>query len=213
MQKRTRTLPIHNLRSEQTDQGHTISGYASLYGVLSEPIRPGVRERIAPGAFDQAIATSEVTCNVNHSDDFLLGRTSSGTLRLRVDELGLAFECDVPDTSVGRDIGVLMSRGDLRDCSFAFSVDPADIEVERISDTESVEVINRVAELFDTSIVVRGAYKQPFSVFRNSPEGPSEAHPRNDADSGDASEARTRNEALIAIEIARLDLQTKAIEV
>jgi HK97 family phage prohead protease len=222
IQKRTRTLPITNLRSEKTDGGHTISGYASLYGVLSEYIRPGVKERIAIGAFDEAVAKSEVTANVNHDDAFLLGRTSSGTLRLKADELGLAFEVDVPDTTTGRDIGVLMSRGDLRDVSFAFTVDPEDIQIERASETESVDVIKRVAELFDVSVVVRGAYRQPFSVFRSeelaqtsvvgtNPDDAAEAHKRDAVDSQAEAEGHP-SDASIALEIARLDLAVQAIE-
>lgn len=176
--KRTRTFAAE-YRASSSDAGHVIEGYAALYNVLSEPIyymydsegqRKAVRERLAPGAFDGAVgAEADVTSNINHDDDRLLGRTSSGTLSLKADNLGLQFKTDVPDTSYARDLGVLMQRGDIRDCSFAFTVDQADIERSAEGDY-IVETVKRVSKLYDVAVVTRGAYPQPFSVFRDLPK-------------------------------------------
>lgn len=177
--KRTRQVEITKLRATPTESGgHTIDGYAALYDVLSSPIyyvtdssgqRKAVRERLAPGAFDQAVgAGADVTSNINHDDDRLLGRTTSGTLKLEADALGLAFHTDVPDTSYARDLAVLMQRGDIRDCSFAFTVNEADIQ-RSVEGDYVVETITRVSKLYDVAVVTRGAYPQPFSVFRELP--------------------------------------------
>lgn len=236
MNKRTRVLPIHNFRQEVREDGkHFISGYAARFDVLSDYIAPGVREKLAPGAFHDALATSDPTANINHDDQYLLGRVSAGTLTLLEDELGLFFECEVPDTSYARDLAVLMKRGDVTKNSFAFTVNPEDVEVQRISETESIETVKRVRELFDVAIVTsRPAYPQTFSAyraladawldgsltlnelreasfaFRTNPEGAAEGRTSDVVDVQAKAEAHKR-EALIALEIARLDLA--AIEV
>src|SRR5215472_5921150 len=101
----------------------TIAGYAARYCVLSGDLG-GFRERIASGAFKRILATNpDVVCLFNHSDSAVLGRTTAGTLRLSEDTRGLKFECDLPDTTFGRDTYESVKRGDLNGCSFAFMVD------------------------------------------------------------------------------------------
>src|SRR5262249_44528598 len=59
-----------------------------------------------------------------HDPTRLLARTKSGTLRLTEDRQGLAFELDLPATTLGADMLALASRGDLGGMSFGFrSVD------------------------------------------------------------------------------------------
>ncbi len=127
-----------------------------------------VVEMLAPGCFDDAIKNSaDVTCNINHDDDRLLGRTSSGTLKLTLDNVGLAFECTFPaGISYAEDLKILMQRGDMNQCSFAFTLDPANIVTSTVNG-QCVETITKVEELYDVSVVTRGQYPQPFSTYRN----------------------------------------------
>ncbi len=53
-------------------------------------------------------------------DEYLLGRTLSQTLRLAVDDTGLEYEVDLPDTQYARDLAALAERGDVQHSSFAF---------------------------------------------------------------------------------------------
>lgn len=98
----------------------TLVGYAAVFNRTSVDLGM-FREQIAPGAFQRALASSDVRALYNHEADHLLGRTSSGTLRLVEDELGLRMECDLPDTQLGRDIAELCRRGDLMGQSFSFT--------------------------------------------------------------------------------------------
>ena len=67
----------------------------------------------SPNAFDRALAESDdVRGLFNHDPDNLLGRTSSGTMRLSVDKKGLLYETDPGDTNVGRDVVQHIKRGD-----------------------------------------------------------------------------------------------------
>lgn len=97
-----------------------LGGYAAKYETLSQNLG-GFVETIARGAFDKSLADGvDVMCRYNHDDNGLLGRTSSGTTRLSSDEVGLMYETDIPDTSVGRDVAVLAERRDITQSSFAF---------------------------------------------------------------------------------------------
>jgi HK97 family phage prohead protease len=102
-----------------------LHGYAAVFDSPSHDLG-GFVERIAPGAFGRSIraAGSDVYAFWNHDDGRVLGRQASGTLRLREDERGLAFELDLPDTTDGRDLLELVSRRDLDGMSFAFRVRP-----------------------------------------------------------------------------------------
>ena len=80
-------------------------------------------ERIAAGAFVQSLLRyPDVPALVNHNKQAVLGRTSSGTLTLSNDEVGLAFSLDIPETGLGRDSREMVRRGDVRGCSFGMIV-------------------------------------------------------------------------------------------
>lgn len=103
--------------------GSTIEGYAARFNVCSHDLG-GFVERIKPGAFSRSLQSDrDVVCLVNHNNDRILGRRKNKTLFLNEDAKGLHFRCLLPDTSDGRDIAALLARGDMSDCSFAFTVD------------------------------------------------------------------------------------------
>lgn len=111
----TRSLEI---RSEIT--GNRITGYAVVFNEVAD-IGP-FYEVITPGAFGAVFANpaTDVRAFLDHDSGKLLGRQSSGTLRLSTDSRGLHFEVDLPDTSAGRDARELILRGDLTGVSFSF---------------------------------------------------------------------------------------------
>src|SRR5437763_2025006 len=93
-----RFLPAKELRVATQDGKRTLSGYAVVYNSLSEDLG-GFREKIAPTAFDKNLATNpDVVCVRDHDPKLLLGRTKSQTLRLQSDQVGLRFDCQLPDT-------------------------------------------------------------------------------------------------------------------
>jgi HK97 family phage prohead protease len=125
-------------------------------------------EQIAAGAFRGILKTNpDVVFTYNHNADTVLGRTKSGTLRLTEDGNGLAFECDLPDTTLANDLHASVLRGDISSCSFAFSAAPDDSDwSDEYVEGRSVAVrtIKNFAGLFDISAVVRPAYPNGTSV-------------------------------------------------
>jgi Escherichia/Staphylococcus phage prohead protease len=132
-----------------------IGGYAAVFN--TETDLGYVREKIAPGAFKNAIQEGQdVKCLFNHDPNKVLGRTKNGTLRLSEDNTGLKYDCDIDkSTSVGKDVHAHISRGDIDQCSFGFVV--RDEEVNYDNDGIPHRTIKQ-ADLFDVSPVTYPAY-------------------------------------------------------
>jgi HK97 family phage prohead protease len=131
-----------------------IRGHAAVFNKLSENLG-GFREQIAPGAFDDVL-NDDVRALFNHDPNHVLGRTKAGTLSISVDDNGLAYEVDPPDTQTARDLIVSMQRGDVSQSSFAFTVEQDDWSEDE--DGRIVRTIQKVKRLYDVSPVTYPAY-------------------------------------------------------
>ena len=122
VERRVKTDVDFELRVEAAEaDGMRFTGYAAVFNSDSEPL-PFI-ERIMPGAFKRSLKSrNEVKLFKNHNMDEVLASTRSKTLRLTEDSKGLLAEATLPDTTAGRDLAVLMKRGDVHAMSFGFSV-------------------------------------------------------------------------------------------
>jgi len=116
-----RYFMVTELRVAKDDTTKTskLTGYAAVFNKLSDDLG-GFREKIKPGAFANTVRTDDIRALFNHDANFVLGRSTAGTLRLKEDDKGLNFECDLPDTQFARDLQVSVGRGDISQCSFSF---------------------------------------------------------------------------------------------
>lgn len=130
-----------------------VSGHAAVFDQEAD-IGGMFREKIAPGAFANAIGRDDVVLLVNH-EGLPLARTRSGTLKLEEDDIGLRIESelDANDPDV-RAVEPKMRRGDLDKMSFAFRA-----VRQEFDDTQDppLRTIHEV-ELFDVSIVTTPAF-------------------------------------------------------
>ena len=100
--------------------GRKLAGYAATFGTPAD-IGGAFTETIRAGAFAETLrSTDDILALVDHDPTRLLARTRSRTLRLAEDRQGLAFELDLPATTLGADMLALASRGDLGGMSFGF---------------------------------------------------------------------------------------------
>ena len=151
-------------------ESRTVEGYASVFNSMSEDL--GFREVILPGAFSDVL-DNDVRALYNHDSNYLLARTTSGTLELKEDDKGLYYRFEMPNTSYGNDMLELFRRGDLTQSSFGFTVEK---DNWRMEDGQQVRYIERVGSLFDVSPVVYPAYSQASSGLRSAePKGEGEA--------------------------------------
>lgn len=125
--------------SEDGVQSRVISGYAILFGVESVPLwsdsESEAREIIAPEAITKELLDGcDIKFTMFHNRELILARSQNGegTLKYFVDEKGVRFEFEAPDTIDGDKALELVRRGDLSGCSFAFTTDYWDAQcVER----------------------------------------------------------------------------------
>lgn len=110
------------VRDGAAGDGMAFVGMAAVYNARSQNLG-GFTETIAPGAFARSLKSrNEIRMYVNHNADMVLASRRAGTLRLSDTTRGLQVEADLPDTTYGRDLSVLMQRGDVSSMSFGFSV-------------------------------------------------------------------------------------------
>lgn len=158
-EKETRTLPLVELRVNQTEGGGSaIVGHAAVFDSWSEMLG-GIfpfREKVRRGAFEKSIGNDDIRALFNHNPDYVLGRNRAGTLALEEDEVGLKVTITPPDTQWARDMQVSIKRGDISQMSIGFIVIKDDWKtVEDIDVRELIEV-----QLFDVSPVTFPAYTQ-----------------------------------------------------
>lgn len=145
----------------------TIRGISPPWRSLSYDLG-GFREQFIEGAFDEALAEQpDVLGLFNHSDDHVLSRTKAGTLRIAPEPVGLGWAMDAPDTTLARDLLVLIRRGDISGSSFAFSLRGSNAEEFRQEPDGSYVRTVRNANIYDVSVVTRPAYGSSTAAVRS----------------------------------------------
>jgi len=122
-----RTTPGKILLENRQDKLPVITGYAAVYydGTPGTEFQlwENTVERILPGSFDSALARKDdARALFNHDPNLVLGRVSSGTLRLSADSKGLKYEIVPPVTRTAEDLVAMIQRGDVTGSSFEFLV-------------------------------------------------------------------------------------------
>lgn len=151
------------MRIERRAEGTPVLvGHAAVFNATSLDLG-GFREIVAPGAFAATIVEDDIRALFNHDPSMILGRNRARTLRLQEDSRGLAFEVDLPDTQLARDLAVSIERGDISGNSFGFQT----LE-DRWERTDSGELRTLVrVRLADISPVTYPAYPQTDLAMRS----------------------------------------------
>jgi HK97 family phage prohead protease len=192
------------------DGSQIIVGYAAVYHREGESgteyqLWDDYYERIQPGAFDRALQEKQdVRGLFNHSSDNVLGRTTSGTMRLIADAVGLRYEIDLPDTQTARDLATSIERGDVSGSSFAFTV--VSEQIERSDDGPTYRNITDV-NLFDVGPVTFPAYEATTSGIRSA-ENVAEARAAIEAfEAAENEQLREADRVAVRLREIQLDMQ------
>lgn len=166
MEKRSEYIKCKfETRVEEKQEGGkklVLRGYPILFNVETKIYDfwyGEVQETILPTALDGTDLTN-VYLLTGHNPDNLLGRTGVN-MRVEVDETGLFFECELPNTQLARDIYNLVEQGILDGMSFGFTCSD---EVNCETKTRTITCID---ELFEITITPFPAYKEASVVVQN----------------------------------------------
>lgn len=138
------------------DDKMIVEGYALRFNTLSNDLG-GFVETISPQALKDA-DLSDVRCLIDHDSSKVLGRTVSETLDLTVDDEGLYFRCQLPNTSYSKDLYENIRLGNISQCSFGFILDEDGDSFEKRDDGLFKRTLSKIRSLFDVSIVTYPAY-------------------------------------------------------
>lgn len=145
---------------ENTNESRQVTGYAIVFDSLSNDLG-GFNEIISRSALDGVLDKSDVFCLLNHDKARgVLARSNKGkgSLKLEIDERGLKYSFDAPNTALGDELLEGLRRGDISASSFAFTV--GSDSWEKREDGSYLRTINSIKELFDVSPVYQPAYSE-----------------------------------------------------
>jgi len=139
----------------------TVYGYAIVFDSPSQDM--GFIETIKRGAITQEMVDAcDVFAKFNHNDDKVLARSNNGqgSLTLTVDEKGLRYEFEAPNTNLGDELLEYLKRGDISKSSFAFAISPDEKDAQKWEkrDGKLYRTINKIGYLYDVSPVWTPAY-------------------------------------------------------
>lgn len=151
------------LRSEGEEM--YIEGY---FVVFDQPyyIDEWYEERVDRGAFE-GCDMSDVRALMDHRTDMVLGRTTSNTLTLSIDNTGLfgSILVNSADTDAVN-LHARVQRGDVNQASFGFDEDS--VTYDDLPDGRTRRTINSISKLYEVSVCTFPAYEGTYVAARSS---------------------------------------------
>lgn len=156
--------------AEPESESRTVVGSAAVFNIQAD-LR-WFKEQIAPEAFDDILAdpNHEVVALVNHDQNLVLGRRSSGTLKIYKEGNSLKYEFEAPNTTAGNDLLESLKRGDIKHSSFQFEVAEQKWTYDETNSDNDLRTILKVKKLWDVSPVTFPAYQETDVAKRSRPE-------------------------------------------
>ncbi len=138
-----------------------IRGYPILFNVettVYDWYYGEIKEIILPTALD-GVKLDNLYLLVGHNADNILGREGVN-MRVEIDETGLFFEAELPDTQLARDWYNLIESGIVDGMSFGF------VSRDRVNDSTLTRTITHIDELYEITITPFPAYYEASVVAK-----------------------------------------------
>lgn len=159
--------PVFREATEGESNGRTIEGYAIVFGVESRILSDywdNYREIIEPGAItEERLKEMDIKMTMYHNREKILARSTNGegTLKLTVDDVGVKYSFEAPNTVDGDTALELVKRGDLSGSSFMFWTDEkSGVSYEKRSDGMMLRRVKTIGMIYDMTIAADPAYEQ-----------------------------------------------------
>lgn len=168
--ERTALVRDSKFKTRAEDGNLYIEGYFAVFGSEYRMWENAI-ETIDEDAFDDTV-DGDIRALVNHDSTLVLGRTTAGTLQLRVDRTGLWGSITINQADQdAMNLYERVKRGDVSQCSFGFDI--VDQSTEVMENGTTVWKLRKV-KLYEVSVVTFPAYedtsvqarKKDFDVLR-----------------------------------------------
>lgn len=166
---------IQNAQIRSDVENRQISGYGVVFDSDSAPLtvldgRNGkvrVIERVTQESIKDA-DMSDVICSYNHNLEKILGRSSSNTASISIDENGILYTVRAGKQTYAEDLIESLDRGDVTGSSFMFTYDvQAGYEFEEREDGTIVATFNKITKIIEMGPVVNPAYPETTAQNRS----------------------------------------------
>lgn len=143
----------------QEGEDRYIEGYFVRFGDVYD-MGYGSTESIAPGAFDEVLASgADIRALINHDSTLVLGRTKAGTAEFRADAVGVYGRVKInPNDQDAVNALARVERGDVDQASFGFR----DWEETREVDLQTGKVhytLTKIKDLREFTVCTFPAYQ------------------------------------------------------
>lgn len=134
-----------------------IEGYFAVFGDVYK-MSEHCSESIDRNAFDETIG-DDIRALINHETRLVIGRTTIGTLVLKVDERGLWGKIEINENDVdAMNLYARVQRGDVDQCSIGFEILEEKTSVDEAAGNVHWTILR--VKLWEVSVVTFPAYVQ-----------------------------------------------------
>lgn len=157
-------------------ENRSITGYGIVFNSDSMPMpfwddRTGkiyeVVEQITPDSL-KGSDMRDVISAFNHDFNMVMGRTTSGTMKITTDKRGVKYQVNAPKTSYADNVLELLRRGDVRGSSFVFTMDwDEGYEMNQRDDGTIVAIPKKIKRVYEMGVVVNPAYPETTAENRS----------------------------------------------
>ena len=154
--RQIRFAPAQFRAAEDGGKKH-IEGYFAVFGDVYK-MGEHCSESIDRNAFNETIG-DDIRALINHETRLVIGRTTIGTLVLKVDERGLWGRIEINENDVdAMNLYARVQRGDVDQCSIGFEILEEKTSVDEATGNVHWTILR--VKLWEVSVVTFPAYEQ-----------------------------------------------------
>lgn len=155
-----RALPVNEsqIRAVNNNDGsYTVSGYAVVFNQPSQPL-PFI-EYISRDALND-VDFSNTLLLYAHDYNKILARADSATLKTEIDDTGLKFTAQIPDTTLGTDTFKNIQAGNVKGCSFGFTIANGGDRWDTRDDGTTIHYVDKIDTVSELTLTAIPAYEE-----------------------------------------------------
>lgn len=155
-----RALPVKQsqIRAVNNNDGsYTVTGYAVVFNQPSQPL-PFI-EYISRDALND-VDFSKTLLLYAHDYNKILARADSSSLKTEIDDTGLKFTAQIPDTTLGTDTFKNIQAGNVKGCSFGFTIAQGGDRWDTRQDGTTVHYVDKIDTVSELTLTPIPAYEE-----------------------------------------------------